>query len=489
MSRSSENGDGAKTRKKPGVPQTQDNDVASPADEGGPGAVVDRIRRIAAELDVDNLNEEDLVALSDGALHLVDVAKTQSVRKRDIAFCLAQVDDWEVRHADTVADTEVVARAVAALRKRIDACEVDGDAVSAALDLLEGYISADADYSAIHKQLRQAAADADFELVRSLNETLESLAAERNQASVALDEVPSKPHSPEPTPRKPPADRPEAPEHETGEAPDSLDEDQPATDQAKPSELVPSEGETEAAEDATGSAGDDPTAAEDETESSADDAAAGKDEVKDGQPDTAHEVSPRPDDGKATAKGAADPSPVADDDEEESVPSIADAVAMSIERSRFALAYHLSLSAPEALPSANAIKLAAYNYVTDERATVAAELAELAAALHHKADAGADEGPGWRSHVLFTTCAALAPALAAPGGPVAQLLAFFDPWLGDTPSLRALAKTAADVSMTGVHLPTNLLREEDSLERWRERESWPFATKRSRGSRTNVKPR
>lgn len=455
MSRSSEKRERAKIRKKPGVPQTQDNDVASPTDEGGPGAVVDRIRRIAAELDADNLNEEDLVALSDGALHLVDVAKAQSVRKRDIASCLAQVDDWEVRHADAVADTEVVARAVAALRKRIDVCEVDGDAVSAALDLVEGYLSADADYSATHKQLRQAAADADFELVRSLNETLESLAAARNQASAALDEVPSKPLSPEPTPRKPPADRPKAPEHETGEAPDSLDEDQPATDQEEPSELVPSEGETEAAEDAT--------------ESPADDAAAGKDELKDGQLDTAHEVSPGPDDGKATAKTPVEPAPV-DDDEEEPIPSIVDAVAMSIERGRFALAYHLSLSAPETLPSANAIKLAAYNYVTNERATVAAELAELAAALYHEADAADAEGPGWHSHVLFTTCAALAPALAAPGGPVAQLLTFFDPWLGDTPSLRALAKTAAEVSMTGVHLPTNLLREEDSLERWKERE-------------------
>ena len=98
------------------------------------------------------------------------------------------------------------------------------------------------------------------------------------------------------------------------------------------------------------------------------------------KPIRSHEDSPRPDDGKATTKTPVDPAPV-DDDEEESVPLIADAVAMSIERSRFALAYHLSLSAPEALPSANAIKLAAYNYVTDERATVAAELAELAAAL------------------------------------------------------------------------------------------------------------
>ena len=474
MSRSAKKRDGARTRKNPGVLQAPDNDAASPPDEESPGAVVDRIRTIATNLDVEHLNEEDLVALSDAALHLVGVSNAQNARKRDIASCMAQVDNWEARHAEAVAETEVVARAVAALRERIDAGEMDGEGVSAALDLVERYLSADAGYDATHKELKQAAADADFESVRSLNETLELLAAERNQASAALDRVPSKPHSAESTPSKPAADRAKPPEHETTESADSLQELEPATDQAEPSTLVPSEGETAAttddaaeAEDETASTADEAATARDETESPPDDAAAVRDAAKDGQPDAPQDGPPRPDDGKAPTKGTADPSPLEDD--EESVPSIADAIAMSIERTRFALAYHLSLSVPEALPSPGAIKLAAYNYVTEERTPIAAELAELAATLHHEGEAVADEGPGWRSHVLFTTCAALAPALAAPGGPVAQLLAFFDPWLGDTPSLRALAKTAADVSMTGVHLPTNLLREEDSLERWRER--------------------
>ena len=132
---------------------------------------------------------------------------------------------------------------------------------------------------------------------------------------------------------------------------------------------------------------------------------------------------------------------------------------MSIERGRLGLSYHLSLAEPDAFPSAGAIKLAAYSYVSDERAPIAAELTELAAALLHEAEQVAERGPGWNSHVFLTTCAALAPALAAPGGPVSQLLSYFDPWLDDAPSLRVLAKTAADVSMTGVHLPLDLLRE------------------------------
>ena len=54
---------------------------------------------------------------------------------------------------------------------------------------------------------------------------------------------------------------------------------------------------------------------------------------------------------------------------------------------------------------------------------------------------------------------------------VAQLLSSLDAHLGDLPSLRALAKTAAEVSITGVDLPLSLLREDDTLDKWRDRES------------------
>ena len=178
---------------------------------------------------------------------------------------------------------------------------------------------------------------------------------------------------------------------------------------------------------------------------------------------------PQPHDGEPSAE-AADDQARSDDDDNGSVHPIEDAIARTIARGRLGLAYHLSLSAPDALPSTNAIKLVACNYVTDERAPVDAELSDLAAALLHEAETVADEGPLWRDHAVLTTCAALAPALMAPGGPVAQLLTFLAASLEDMPSLRALATTAADVSMRGIHLPIALLREEDSLKKWRERE-------------------
>ena len=425
--------------------EDQDSEHASSRKEEESIAAADCIRRIAASLDLDNLNEEELIALSDAALRLADVAKTQNVRKRDIASLVTQVDDWETRHAEAIAGTKMVTRALAVLRERIDAGEMDREDVSATLDLAERWLSEDARYEATHEKLKQAARDPDFELVRSLNKTLESVATELSQARAALDEA-SKPRPGDSTSDKPVSDHAEPSEPDTTERTDSLEE---PTDQPAPSASVPSEGAPE-------STADEPTAASDE----------GKDGQRGAEPD-----SPiPPDHGKVSAKGADDPSRLADDDEG-LVPEIQDAIAMSIEHGRLGLAYHLSQSVPDALPSASAIKLAAYNYVTDGGAPITAELAELAAALLQEAETVADAGPGWRSHVLFTTCAALAPALTAPGGPVAQLLAFFEPRLDDTPSLRALAKTAAAVSMTGVHLPIDLLREEDSAAKWRARES------------------
>ena len=449
MSGSAEKRDPAKSRGRLDLLQAQENEAVSPPEEEDPSAAADRIRRIAANLDVDNLNEEELIALSDAALRLARMAKAQSIRKRDIASRRAQVEVWETRHAEAIAGAETVTNALAALRERIDEGEMDSQDVSAALALVERWLSLDARYQATHKKLKQAVSDAHFESVRSLNDTLESLAAERSEAAAALDEAPFEPRPDGSPPDKSAADGPKASEPETTGRADSPDDVKRPADQPVPSTLVPSEGGPE---------------------STREEAPAAQDEGKDGPRGPEPDSPTRADHDQPSARAAGDRARLNDDDEE-SVQPIEDAIALSIEHGRLGLAYHLSLSVPDAFPSARAIELAAYSYVTDERAPVAAELSELAAALFDEAETVADTGPGWRSHVVLTTCAALAPALAAPGGSVAQLLAFFEPWLNDMPSLRALAKTAADVSMKGIHIPIDLLREEDSLERWRAREA------------------
>ena len=449
MSGSEEARDRARSRGRLGLLQAQDNEEAPPPEEEPAAAAVGRIRRIAENLDVGHLNEEELRALSEAALRLVDVAKVQHARNRDISFHRAQVEDWETRHTEAIAGAETVTDALAALRERIDEGGMDREGVSAALDLVERWLSVDAHYRATHQKLKQASIDADFESVRSLNDALEMFAAERSQVRAAIDGALTKPRPDGSTPEKPAAaDRAKPSEPATTERADSLDEPKRPAGQPAPSTVVPSE---------------------DAPESATEEAPAASDVGNLDQRCVAPDSPARPDDGEPSAEAADDPAR-SDDDEDGSVRRIEDAIATSMKHGRLGLAYHLSLSAPDALPSANAIKLAACNYVPDERAPVAAELSELAAALMHEAETLADEGPRWRSHALLTTCAALAPALAAPGGPVAQLLTFLEPWLGETPSLRALAKTAADVSMTGVHLPIALLREENSLERWRGRE-------------------
>ena len=157
-------------------------------------------------VDVDNLKEEALVALSDAALRLACVAKAQSTRRRHIASRRAQIEDWEARHAQAIAGVETVHHALAALRKRIDQDGMEGEDAATALNLVEHWLSVDVRYQAKHKELKHAVSDADFESVRALNDTLESLAAERSQAGAAVDGALAKPRPDVSTPDEPEAD-------------------------------------------------------------------------------------------------------------------------------------------------------------------------------------------------------------------------------------------------------------------------------------------
>ena len=420
-------------------PARQASPIDLPRPNDDPADVVDRIRRIAVNLNVARLDEEELVTLSEATLRLVNVAKAQGIRRGRIASGMALVEKWERECGDAIAGVPTVTVALATLRKRIEEGNMEGKHVSTVLDVAERLASKDAGYRNTHENLKRAAGEADLESVRALTNKLESLAAECSRAKSALQDALARPSSDDSTPDPPDGDGTKSCDPETAEDPDGLKEGMEPVDQPVPSAGIPSEG----AEEPT--IASIPAISRDDTDDQS-----------------------RSDDDEPRVDGT-DDSARADDASAGSVEQIEDAIANLIERGRFGLAYHLSLSTPGAFPSANAIKLAACNYVTDELAPVAAELSELAAMLLHDVETAADNGPGWRSHVLLTTCSALAPALAAPGGPVAQLLTFLQPWLDDTPSLQALAKTAADVSMTGVDLPTAFLRGEDSLERWQGR--------------------
>ena len=438
------------------VPYVEDDEEVLPWDDEELTSVVDRIRRIATSLDVHSLHEEELIQLSDAALRLAGVAKAQSIQRRSIASLRAQVEDWEAQHGDVVvgADVttrvEVVTNALAALRERIDESVMGRDDVGSTLDLVEKWLTVDRRYRAMTEELTQAATMADFQSVHSLTDRLESLDAELRQARRDIDIALAiqRPHKS--TPDELAADYADSSEPGMTEPTDSMEEDARSAGEREPGK---------------------PVRHDEVRESTAVKAPTPSEESENGQRRAAPDRPPQPRDDGPDVETAGDSGGTADD--VESVQPIKDAIGMLIGQGRLGLAYHLSLAASKELPSATAIKLAAYSYLIDEHTPVAVttELPELAAALLQETETVADEGSGWGSHVFLATCAALAPALVAPGGPVAQLLTFFDPWLESTPSLRALARTAAEVSLTGVHLPIDLLRGEDSLERWRARES------------------
>ena len=419
--------------------QVEDEENAPiPENEGEAAELTARIRRIAGALDIDHLNQCDLLSLSSDATRLADIVRARTIRDREVSLQGVQVDEWETRHAEALAGAALLEEFPAALRARIAQGGMDREGVSATLDLAERLLSVDTRYRETHEQLNRASSDEDFASVRSLAETIEPLRTERDDLRATIDSA------------------------LTNTQPHSAAQEEPSKeDRAEPSDSettvcgVPAE-ELHRQDNAPLSSA--VASKEEISEPAAEEGTALGDEGEEGEPAAETTASTAPPDG----------------DEDRSVKKIEDDIVAAISRDRLGLAYHLARAASDALPSAHTVKLVACNYVTDERAPIDAELPGIAAALLYEAKADDDRGtdlPHRRDHAILTACAALSPALAAPGGPVAQLLSVLEPRLGDMPSLRTMVKTTADVSMTGVYLPATLLREDDSLDRWRDRES------------------
>ena len=419
--------------------QVEDDEAASgPEDEGEAAELAGRIRRAAEDLNIDHLNQCDLLTLSRDALRLADIAMARNIRDRDVSLQKVQVDVWEVRNAEAIVGAAMVVDSLAVLRTRIDRGGMDRRSVDAVLDLVGQLLSIDTRYRETHEQLNRASSEENFASVGSLADTLQALRVERDHLRATIESALADPQPDNPTPEKSSIeDRAERSDSETTVCEAPAEEPHRLVD-APLSSAVASKEEV--------------------SEPAAEESTALGDEGEDREP------------VDETTDGTAQP----DDDEDTSIQQVENDIATAISHDRLGLAYHLARAVPDALPSANSVKLVACNYVTDERAPIDAELPGIAAALQDEVKTAADEGtdqPRWRSHAILTACAALSPALAAPGGPVAELLSLVEPRLGDMPSLRTMARKAADVSMTGVHLPAMLLREDDSLDKWRDRES------------------
>lgn len=411
------------------VPVDDPLEESEPEEEAVETLVAD-FKKTAADIEVKNLDFAALEKLSRLTSILIVTAKAQKNKaekqRRDEADRLRErISDWRQRHVAALIDAPELNERLAALDRRIDDDGMDRDRLDTVLGRCEAVFDIEARFQETNGKYKKAVAEDDYTEVSSLATALESLKSERDAAYADIDSMLSEPspERPERSEREP--DTSQGTKQKTVTTPDGVDEDDtPRHDGLEEQGTAPKQAP---APDL------DPTPPR----------------------------SPEPTDGEE---------PIADSPDT-LVGRIERAVEMAIEHDRFGVAYHLALAEPEILPSANAIKLVACNYVTDERTPVAVD--DLANELlgEVKTVLGELDLSTRCDYAALITSAALMPALTAVSGPVAQLLEFLEPHLDRLSALRKLAAAAAQVSMKGVLLPAELLREDESLEKWREQES------------------
>ncbi len=457
-----------------------------PEKEGEATSLIVGIKTAAAALDTRFLDSPTIDPLVQAVGRLLEISRA---RARAATATLTQLQGWLDERSDVVDDILLSDSALdsrmTALKRRAATGNVAPDILETALERFDAAMDTTRDLTETRAAYEPAIEQEDFARVSSLAATMGELTAKYRADLAAFDELfPILPPDPAPTTGEDEnaggRDGGEAQSESSGQEEAATADDGPderrsgsATDgESRPgtgesAETAPDADETPADEaQAEPSAQGETERGEPPTDSATDDGS--KEATADDEPDERAtgmeaEKEPEPRTGRA-AEIASDggASPAGD--------SVLDTtIATMIERGRYGVAYHLARAAPDTLPGANVIRLVACNYVTDERTPVAAELPGLADELSVEAETvlDGDADPTVRQiYAVLVTSAALAPALIAPGGPVAELLRQLAPQLDGIPSLRTLATTAADVSMSGVLLPASLLRKSDSLEAW-----------------------
>ena len=417
-----------------------------PEEDGEAATLVEKIGNIVGLLDAGHLEATVLGDLDDAVGRLISIAASRENRRHNAQWFQSHLSSWREKHSDAIAIAPEVEDRLAALEEHFGSDDFSQDWLESVLVRYEAVLDIETRIREKRAAYKQAVDDDDLVSVSSLAGTLDLLQSEREAAYAAIDAEPSRP-----LPEK---------ARVSGTLQAGKRKATAASD-VKGDEIAADDGEPRALEETQGST------SEHIAQPRADDVSKptdGRDTAVDEAPTREPEV-PEAFDGEQVRQ------PAPGDDSTTSVEGIADVVAAEMERGRFGLSYHLALATPGLFPNANAIKLVACNYATDELATVAASLPDLAATLTEEAGAALNEEPDpslRRGHAALMASAALMPARIAPGGPVAELLLSLETHLRDMPSLWALSKTAADVSMTGIHLPFELLCEDDTVERWTE---------------------
>ena len=447
------------------------NHNTPPTEGGHAAALIRQIQSGAQSLDPDRLNVISLTALAETLQGLVDIAKAQNEKYQAIENHQSQIAEWRSRHDDDIANIPAIQDALVAIVKQIQAGTMSSENIDTVLGFAEEFISTEKRRNVVRDDALKALNEG-----RSLKQAADSL----DSLGIQLTEL-------------------EAAIYDCLGCPSLKSWNETEPDQTVDAASEPETNSEEAAHSASYEYANDGSASSESDEKATtaglneistlstleDDEDVAGDANADGinkEYETADTTSRRP---KADSGSNISDDPVSrpfnndlsgnEVDEGHDMQSVRDLdIAMAINCSHFGVAYHMALSMPHALLSADLIKLVACNYVTDELSPVGAELPSIAHSLLADADHLADvQGVkvGARDFAVLGACAALHPALVAPGGPVAQLLTVLEPKLGDMPSLRSLANKASEVSMTGVDLPRSLLYDDATVEKWREKEA------------------
>ena len=407
---------------------------------------VDRIKKIAADLNPESLDQAALKDIRDCADRLITVAEVQNNAHRKRRR--SRFRDWRKQHSGVIADAGRLGAILNRLEARIDSGDIDDNELEAVLSFCDKVLEIEGQDKETRMPYRQAIADDDFESVRSLANDLDSLEKKRDKAYADIDAYLS-----EPTQVESRTQSARNGENATPEVPgvESVAENADSTGQ----DFV-KDHEPDSAAGATVADAPEPAAQEE---------AVGRDKVgEDANVRRAAEQSRTPEEANEEDDRAAMLG--------EGMDNVTKRIEREIERGRLGLAYHFALSTPEALPSANAIKLVACNYLADEHAPVSDDLSILAGELLGEVETLSNDiadREALLNYAVLLTSAALKTSLTVPGGSVASLLSFLECRLAETPSLQALAMDVAEVATKGLHLPVELLREDDSLTNWSEK--------------------
>ena len=451
--------------------------VIAPEKIGEASRLVKRICGLAEDLSPDHLDAIALQDFSHFLKRLGQIAVLRTELKEQVSVFKTQIQEWLQSHEKAVEKVEVCEAYLATLKNWVECGTATEEVVKSTLSTISELVEIKQHRDMRQADLLQSSSEGRFDDAKKLIEELQSIDQHRDATEKIVETIlADAPKEKAPKWARDDADTVDEFEVEDAEDPTGLtvskvDEEVNAesTAETTPEPIAVTKPAVSDSRNVNRSAktqiptGDTPTDKQQRIEASTQDApllAA----------DGATRVEPKRDDNlQSEVDGEAL------EEQEMLPPSTVDrSILAAIERDRFGVAYHLALANPEATPSANTIKLIACNYAAARRSTLRSEISDLASDLalrvmHTDDNSVAD--PDVKEEAILIACAALSPAIACPGGSVAELLSALEIHLEDIPSLRKVVDVAATVSRTGVDLPASSLKEDDTIEKWKERET------------------